>query len=97
MALRNLQPLLAPDPFDAFLVHQPAGIPQQRRDSPIPVTAILPRQGNDVPGQRNLVVGRSGDLALGRARLPQHPAGKPLRDAQLRHRMLYTIPPAGWA
>jgi hypothetical protein len=29
--------------------------------------------------------------------LPQHPAGKPLRDAQLGHRMLYTIPAAGWA
>ena len=94
LSLWHLQPLPAPDPFNALLVHQPAGVPQQRRDPPVAVTAILPRQGDDVGRQCRLVIRCLGRFALRRPRLAEHAAGKPFRYAELGHGVLYTIPAA---
>ena len=92
LPLWHLQPLLAQDPLNALLVHQPAGTPQQCRDPPVAVAAILPSQGDDVGRQRRLIIRCPGRLALRRPRLPQHAASKPLRHAELGHSVLHTIP-----
>jgi len=94
LPLWHLQPLPAPDPLDALLVHQPAGTPQQRRDPPVAVAAILPGQGNDVGRQRRFVIRCLGDLALRRPWLAEHAAGKPLRYPERGHGVLHTIPAA---
>ena len=47
------------------------------------MTAILPGQGNDVPGQRRLVIRSAGPLALSRSVLPEHTTDPPFRGSQL--------------
>src|SRR5918997_1210048 len=77
-----LESFLPPDPFHPLVVHRPARHPQQRRDPPVAVPPVDLGQGDDFRPQRRLVVGHARRLALRRPVLIQHPAGKPLRDAQ---------------
>jgi hypothetical protein len=60
------------DPLD---VHRPARMLQQRRDAAIAIAAIVGGERDDLSGQRRLVIGPPGRLALVRAMLAQHPAG----------------------
>src|SRR5476649_2624047 len=86
---RHLQPLTSPDPFDAFDVHHPAGIPQQRRDAAITVASVLDSERDNVGSQRRLIICRLRNLALRRAMLAKNPAGKSLGDAVFSSHMLH--------
>jgi hypothetical protein len=59
--------------------------------------AVAPGQLDDIRGQGRFVVGRPRHLALGRAVLPEHPAGRPLGHAEPGHHMLDAAPTAGRA
>ncbi len=61
---RDFQPLAPPDAFYPLVVHIPAIGPQQGRDAPIAVTAILARQVDDRGRQRLLVWSRYGLVSL---------------------------------
>ena len=80
---RNLEPLPPPDPLDPLEIDCPASLPQQRSNPPIAIAAVLERQRDDIGRQSRLVVRRSGDLALGRAMLPERAAGKPFGNPEL--------------
>ena len=60
----------------------PAGVAQQGGDPAIAVTAVPTGQLDHVRNQAILVVTAARDTALGRAVLPQHPAGPPFRDPE---------------
>ncbi len=53
--LRDLQPFATPDALHSIFPHLPACRPQQRRDPPVAVTAILTGQGNNRSRQRIFV------------------------------------------
>jgi hypothetical protein len=86
----HLEPFPAPDPLDALDVHRPARGAQESRDLAVAVAAILPRQGDDVGGQRLLVVSAPRYLALCRAMLAERLAGAAFGDVQLELQMLNT-------
>ena len=86
--LRDLQPLAPPDPLDPLVVHQPARIPQQRRDLAVAVAAILAGELDDVGGQPLFVVAAPRGLALRRAMLAERRAGATLGDMQFMSNML---------
>ncbi len=77
----HLQPLAPPQALDPFVVDLPAGIAKQGRDPSIAVTAILAGRF-DHAGDQAVLVTSARDAALGRAVLPQHPAGPALRDPE---------------
>ena len=60
----------------------PAGVAQQGGDPAIAVTVIAAGQLDHLRDQAVLVVTAARDTALGRAVLPQHPAGPPFRDPE---------------
>lgn len=80
---RHLQPLLTPDPLNAFDVHRPASDLQHGRDPAVAVTAILRGERDNVGGQRRIVSAALRNLALRRSMLPQNPACQPLRHVEL--------------
>lgn len=82
LLLRYLQTLASPDALHPLAVHTPARRSQQGRHAPIAIPAILPRQGNDILGQRLLVIRPARNLALRRSVLPQNAADAAFRDRQ---------------
>jgi hypothetical protein len=61
----HLQPLALPDPLDALVVDDPAGArPQQLRDLPVAVAAILARQLDNVGRQPLFVVSPRWEVPL---------------------------------
>jgi hypothetical protein len=94
---RNFEPLPSPEPLDPLAVHHPASRLEQRRDPAIAVAAVPGCKGDDLGGQRRLIVGPSRRLALCGAMLPQNPAGPPLRHAELGDNMLHTGATTGGA
>jgi len=74
----HFEPLTAPDPFHALVVHLPAVVPEQDRDPAITLTTIVRRQVEDGPRQWPPVLSLDQGSAPGRARLTDHPAGSPL-------------------
>ena len=97
LAVRHLQPFLAPDARHTFLVHRPASITQQYRDPPAALATILPGPRADVRGQCRLVICCNSRLALCGARLTQNPARQPFRHTEHRHNLPHTIPAPGRA
>src|SRR5690606_19681134 len=95
--LRDLQPLLSPDPLDPLGVHRPAGMAQQGRDPPVAVAAVGLGQLDDVGGQRRLVVAAAGPLALGGSVLSEHRAGAALRHAKFGPHLSDAGPATGGA
>ena len=91
---RNLQPLATPDALDPLVVHEPAGIPQQRADLAIAITTVLAGELDEVGRERLLVVTAPRRLALRRAMLTERPAGPALGDPQGQHDVLDTDAPA---
>ena len=79
---RHLQPLAPPQVLDPLVVDLPAGVAQQGGDPPVSVAAVLAGQLDHVRHQAVLVVAAARDAALGRAMLPQHPAGAAFRDPE---------------
>ena len=55
---------------------------QKGGDPPVPVTAILTGKLDDVGRELLFVIGRSGHVALGRARLTNDGAGSAFRHAE---------------
>ncbi len=84
LPLRHFEPLPSPDPLDPLLVHEPAGLPQQGRDAPVAITAVLGRHGDDVGRQPCLIVSSLRDAPLRRAMLSEHAAHPPLGQLQGR-------------
>jgi hypothetical protein len=75
----NFQPLAPPDPFDPFVVDDPAGGRSQKfRDLPIAVAAILTGEFNDVGGQTFFVISPRWNAPLRRTVLSEHTAYPPL-------------------
>src|SRR4051794_39974470 len=71
LLLGNLEPLAAPDAFDALVVPPPARIAQQGRDLAIAVAAVLACEFDQVGREGFLVIMAPRRLALGRAVLPE--------------------------
>ena len=86
--VRNLQPLTPPDPFDPLVVHEPAGMPQQRCNLAVAVTAIKTGEFNDVGGQPSFVFTAPRYSALRRAMLPERRASATLGDVQMLSNMI---------
>src|SRR6187397_2160125 len=81
---------MPPDPLDPLVVDQPAGIPQQSRDLPVAIAAVLPGKLDDVGRQPLLILAALRHLALCRAVLAERRAGATLGDAKLTANMLDT-------
>ena len=94
LALRNFEPLCAPDARYAFLINGPACSMQEGCDAPIAVAAILPRQRDYIRCQSSFVISRLGNQTLCGAVLPDHPAGEPLRYTKGLNNMLDASPAA---
>ena len=92
--LGHLQPLAPPQAQGTLVIDLPAGIAQQSGDPPVAVTAILAGQLDHVRDQAVLVVAAARDAALGRAVLPQHPAGAAFRDPEPAADMIDALAPA---
>jgi len=88
LPLRNLQPFTAPDPLHAVFADLPSGPPQQCRDPPISVAAVLAGEFNDGPGQRIFVIAQRRLIALRAAWLIHQLARMSLTRATLL-RVLY--------
>ena len=63
----------------------------------VSVAAVLRGERDDVGGQRFFIGPPRRYLPLGRAVLPEHPAGQPLRDTELLPDMLDAGPATGGA
>jgi hypothetical protein len=94
---RHLQPLLPPNALDPLVVGAPACRPQQGRDPAVAIPAIQFGKADDLVAQRRFVVRPARRLALRRAVLTQHLAGKPFRDPQPGRDMLDAGPTTGSA
>ena len=81
--LRDLQPLLPPDPLHPLVVHPPALDAEHVRDASVAVAAESTRESHDITSERPLVTRHFPRPALGRAWLPEHPARSPLRRPEL--------------
>ena len=80
--VRDFQPFTSPDAFDTFVVHMPAGLSQQRRNTAIAVTPILPSQLNDI-GSETIFIGTAlWHFALGRAVLTKCATGTAFTHAK---------------
>jgi hypothetical protein len=90
LSLRNLQPFTPPDALDAFVVHRPTILPQQRGDPPIPITAIAPGQVNHCRCQRRLILTPHWRSSLDGSMLPKDQTGATFRDTQVALDGLYT-------
>ena len=89
LLLRNLQSLLPPDPFDPFVVHDPASRRSQHRcDLPEAISAVLPGELDNVGDQLRFVILAPWPLALRRAMLSEHTADPPLGQLQLRSNVI---------
>ncbi len=76
--LRDLQPFATPDALHSIFPHLPACRPQQRRDPPVAVTAILTGQGNDRSRQRIFIHSLDRHVALRSTPLLHQPASMSL-------------------
>ncbi len=83
LPLRDLQPLLPPDPLHPLVLHPPALDAERVRDASLAVAAESTRESHDITSERPLVTRHSPRPALGRAWLPEHPARSPLRRPEL--------------
>ena len=83
LPLRDLQPLLPPDPLHPLVVHPPALDAEHVRDASVAVAAESTRESHDITSERPLVTRHFPRPALGRAWLPEHPARSPLRRPEL--------------
>ena len=86
----NLQSFAQPDPFDPFVVDQPARVPQQRRDLAVAVTAIATGEFNNIGGQPFFVFTAPRGPPLCRAMLPERRTSATLGDMQFMSDMLDT-------
>jgi hypothetical protein len=86
----NLQSFAQPDPFDPFVIDQPARIPQQRCDLAVAVAAVLPGKLDDVGSQPLFVFTAPRYPALCRAMLAERRASTTLGDMQMMSDMLDT-------
>jgi hypothetical protein len=84
----DLQPLPSPDPLDALVVHNPAGVAQQGCDFAVAVATILPGKLDDVGCEPLLVVAALRRLALCRAVLAERRTCATLGDAKLTTNMI---------
>ena len=83
LPLRDLQPLLPPDPLHPLVVHPPALDAEHVCDASVAVAAESTRESHDITSERPLVTRHFPRPALGRAWLPEHPARSPLRRPEL--------------
>ena len=79
------------------MIHIPTGMSQQGGDPPVPVPAEPGGQPHNIVGQGLLVIPDLRLMALGGARLLQHPADSPLRYRELLHDMLDAVAATGGA
>ena len=86
--VRNLQPLAPPDPFDTFVIDEPARVSQQRGNLAIAVAAILAGKLNNIGAQTLFAVSPRWHLALRRTMLPERRTGAALRDVKLTPDMI---------
>ena len=79
----NFQPLAPPDPFDPFVVDDPAGGRSQKlRDLPIAIAAVPTGELNDVGDQPLLVISPRWNAALCRTVLSEHTTDPSLGQLQ---------------
>src|SRR5271156_1271487 len=86
---RYLQPFATPDALHPIFPPLPACRPQQRRDSPVAVTAILTGQGNDRSGQRIFIHSLDRHVALCSTPLIHQPASMSFGEFVLLPGMLH--------
>src|SRR6516162_8342388 len=90
----HFQPLAPPDTLHPILPHAPPGVPEQRRDSSVPVAPILAGQRDNGPRQGILIGSVDRRVALAAAPLTQQPAGVPFRQPVLSPSVCHRAPPA---
>ena len=83
LPLRDLQPLLPPDPLHPLVVHPPALDVEHVRDASVAVAAESTRESHDITSERPSSLATFLARPLGRAWLPEHPARSPLRRPEL--------------
>ena len=86
-----------PDPFDPFVVDDPAGLLQQPGNLAIAVAAILPGQCDQIGGEPVLVGAAPRHLALRGAVLSERSTGAALGDMQMLLNMIDAGASAGGA
>src|SRR4051794_25039322 len=89
----HFEPLAAPDPFHALVVHQPARVAQQGRDLAIAIAAVLTGQLDEIGGETLFVLLGPLRFSPGRAGLTERAAGAALGDVQHRPNVLDTGAP----
>lgn len=82
MALRELQPFLAPKPLHFLVIHFPSFNAQQFHHLPITVASILFGQSDQSQSQF-IVISRCWSILQGAPRQTNHPARPPLRHCEL--------------
>src|SRR5262249_16093602 len=88
LLVRDLETFTPPDPLNPLIVHQPAGVPQQRRDLPIAIASVMTGKLDDVGRQPLLVVAALRRLALRRTVLAERRTGATLGDAKTTANMI---------
>ena len=78
----DFQPFPPPQPFDALVVDQPAGLTKQGRDTAITVPAILTSQFDHVGNEAVFVRTALRDTTLRRPVLTEHATGPSFRHAK---------------
>jgi len=86
--LRDFQPFLPPNAFDALVIYMPAAVVQHPGSHAISIAPKLSRQLNDVLSQPFFVWQTTRNLALCRTMLSECAAGPALRYAKGLPRML---------
>jgi hypothetical protein len=80
--LRHRQPFLSPKSLYPLMINFPSFLPEQRRDAPIAIPAILVSQDENPGAEALLVRGTCRAIVLRGPTLPHHSTGPALRHPQ---------------
>jgi hypothetical protein len=88
----TFSPFTPPDPFNALVVHGPAGPPQHLCDPAIAITAVVTGQSDNVGCEPLFIVSTARRLTLCRTVLAEHTTEPALGDAEQTPDMLNARP-----
>jgi hypothetical protein len=92
LPLRNLPPLLAPDPLHPFMVDLEPLTPQKSCDPTVAVTAVGLGKPYNLSPQIGLIIPLRTTLPLGGPGLTDYPTDTPLGNAQLPPDVFHAAP-----
>jgi len=82
LLLWDFQPLSSPDTLNTFMIHLPAIISQQCRDSSVTISAVLQSKASNSLSQERFIISWLYLMALYRAMLTEYFAGPAFRNKQ---------------